>query len=88
MPLGSREDVTGRLVRLGPFWALRTRDGGQWRIDGPARLDRLVGQSVRLQGTRTGYDWLTVDRALDPATGQTLSALLPWYRRLLIRSGS
>lgn len=63
MPLGTRHIETGRLRRIGILWALDVDGGGTWRLDGSRRkLDRLVGDRVRVEGVREGFDLLGVTR--------------------------
>jgi len=52
---------TGLLLRSGDRLVLRRDDGGEWRLEAPSRAERLVGQRVRLTGTRTGFDVLNVE---------------------------
>ena len=85
MPLGTRHDETGRLGRAGLLWSLTLDGGGQWRIDGPDRLDRHVGRHVRVVGRRTGYDLLTPERLLDSLTGEEIEDLRPRSARFLAR---
>jgi hypothetical protein len=36
--------------------------GGQWRLEVLGRCDHLLGQRVRVEGTRDGHDLVNVDR--------------------------
>lgn len=62
MPLGSRHDESGLLLREGRWLVLARDDGGRWRLDGPWRMVRLLGQRVRVVGVREGFDLLGVER--------------------------
>lgn len=52
---------TGLLLRSGDWLVLRRDDGGEWRLEASPHAERLVGQRVRLIGTRTGFDILNVE---------------------------
>ena len=65
MPRGSRHVETGLLLQGKPWLVLRRDDGGEWRLDAPARACRLVGQRVRVDGVRDGFDLLAVS-AIEP----------------------
>lgn len=41
---------------------LQRDDGGRWRLDAGRRADSLLGRRVRVQGTRSGFDLLDVQR--------------------------
>jgi len=64
--MGTAHDETGLLLWEGPHLVLARDDGGRWRLDGPARLEKLVGRRVRVLGVRSGFDLLDV-RRFDPA---------------------
>lgn len=69
VPRGSRHVETGLLLEGKPWLVLRRDDGGEWRLDGPARAYRLVGQRVRVDGVRDGFDLLAV-AAIEPMSGR------------------
>ena len=83
MPIGSREEVTGLLLRDGFFYALRMPGGGTWRLDAGRKADRLVGQRVTVVGIRSGFDLLDV-QSIRPAGSKAPPA--PWWQRLLRRT--
>jgi len=64
MPRGTRHVLTGtlRLARRG--FELHMDGGGVWALDVPSwrRARRLVGQQVTVEGTRSGFDLLDIDR--------------------------
>lgn len=63
MPRGTPCTVEGLLaVGRAGLLALRTDHGGTWEIDGPSRLRRLVGRRVQVNGFRSGFDMLDVER--------------------------
>ena len=66
MPLGTHHDLTGKLEWQQGILALRLDDGGQWRLDAGIwhwlRARRLIGQPVRVQGVREGFNALVVKR--------------------------
>ncbi len=68
VPRGSRHVETGLLLQGKPWLVLRRDDGGEWRLDAPARAYRLVGQRVRVDGVRDGFDLLAV-AAIEPLSG-------------------
>lgn len=69
VPRGSRHVETGLLLQGKPWLVLRRDDGGEWRLDAPARAYRLVGQRVRVDGVRDGFDLLAVE-AIEPLSGR------------------
>ena len=62
MPKGTRHVITGMLVRDGHNLYIRTDEGGHWRLDAPAKADRLIGQRVEVEGVRDGFDLLVVKK--------------------------
>lgn len=62
MPLGSKHDETGLLLREGVWLVLQRDDGGRWRLDTTSTAERLLGHRVRVQGTRGGFDILDVTK--------------------------
>lgn len=62
MPLGSRHDECGLLLREGHWLILKRDDGGRWRLDASRKAERLLGRRVRIEGVRSGFDLLDVKR--------------------------
>lgn len=62
MPLGSKHDEQGMLLREGRDLVLMRDDGGRWRLDADPGADKLLGRRVRVEGARTGFDILSVTR--------------------------
>ena len=64
MPRGTRHVVTGTLRRstLGPV--VEMDDGGRWQVDIDGRWRRHLGRRVRIEGVRTGFDLLAVERMI------------------------
>ncbi|WP_240502305.1 DUF5818 domain-containing protein [Sphingomonas panacis] len=69
MPHGSRHRETGLLLRSSHGLALRRDDGGVWQLDAPHRAYHLIGQRVRLEGIRDGFDLLGVTQ-IEPLSGR------------------
>jgi hypothetical protein len=63
MPRGTTHTVEGLLLAGGIYPILRTDGGGQWRLDLPRGFRSLIGQRVRVSGTRSGFDMLDVVEA-------------------------
>lgn len=66
MARGSNHEETGILLEFEVYPVLRTDGGGQWRLDPSCRYRHLVGQRVRVFGTRADFDILDVKR-IEPA---------------------
>jgi hypothetical protein len=62
MPIGSKHDETGLLLREGQFLILQRDVGGRWRLSADLGTERMLGQRVRIQGIRSGFDLLDVTR--------------------------
>ena len=62
MPLGSKHDETGRLLRERGAMVLERDIGGRWRLDADPSTERMLGQRVRVEGVRSGFDLLDVRR--------------------------
>lgn len=62
LPLGSHHDEHGLLLKDGGSLVLRRDDGGQWRLDADRDARRFLGGRVRVEGTRSGFDILSVER--------------------------
>lgn len=60
MPRGSIHNETGLLLREGRWLVLARDEGGRWRLDADPKADRLLGQRVRIEGVRSGFDLLDV----------------------------
>lgn len=60
MPRGSRHELTGMLLAHGQSLTLRVADGGERRLDVPARAWSLVGRRITVTGTRDDFDLLAV----------------------------
>lgn len=60
MPLGSRHDEAGLLLREGGALILQRDDGGRWRLDADPASEALLGKRVRVIGVRSGFDLLDV----------------------------
>ncbi|MDR7154852.1 hypothetical protein J2W40_001667 [Sphingobium xenophagum] len=66
MSLGAAHEETGILLEVGVYPVLRTEGGGQWRLDPSCRYRHLIGQRVRVFGTRAAFDVLDAKR-IEPA---------------------
>lgn len=64
MSRGTRHELVGVLLDGELFPTLRVPDGGQWRLDLPGRYRHLVGQRVRVIGSRGEFDMLDVERIM------------------------
>lgn len=62
MPIGSKHDETGLLLKDAHNLVLDRDAGGCWRLDSTRKALRLVGRRVRVQGIRDGFDLLAVTR--------------------------
>lgn len=62
MPRGSKHDEQGLLLRERGFLILRRDDGGRWRLEADPEAEQFLGQRVRIEGVRTGFDLLSVER--------------------------
>jgi len=62
MPRGTRHQLTGLLLlsERGPVLAMD--DGGYWALDLPPGKRRLAGQRVTIEGLRSGFNLIDVDR--------------------------
>ncbi|TKV41080.1 MULTISPECIES: DUF5818 domain-containing protein [Sphingobium] len=66
MPRGTRHELFGILLGGDPYTVLRVSDGGEWRLDCPGSCRHLLGQKVRVVGTRSDFDMLDVEQ-IEPA---------------------
>jgi hypothetical protein len=64
MPRGTRHTLTGTLRATPRGYLLETDDGGTWRFDlgWGWRARRHVDRCVIVEGVRSGFDLLDVDR--------------------------
>lgn len=65
MPRGSRHCETGLLLRGDLGLVLRLDGGGEWQLEAPGKAERYIGQRVRIEGIRDGFDLLAVTK-LEP----------------------
>lgn len=54
--------MIGLLLEHRGALVLDVEDGGTWRLDAGRSARRLVGQRVRVEGIRDGFDLLAVKR--------------------------
>lgn len=66
MPMGSRHCVTGMLMQSARGLVVEVDGGGTYALDAPGSARKLLGQRVTVEGTRSGFDRLDVDR-ISPA---------------------
>lgn len=71
VPLGAPANEAGLLLIERGHLILRRDDGGRWRLDASRRIHRLLGQRVKVQASRSGFDLLDV-HAFGPERSQTL----------------
>ncbi|MBX9846767.1 MAG: hypothetical protein K2Z80_33650 [Xanthobacteraceae bacterium] len=62
MPQGTRHVLTGLLLEHRGGLVLNVEDGGTWRLDVGRSARRLLGERVRVEGMRDGFDLLAVKR--------------------------
>jgi hypothetical protein len=63
MPRGTRHIITGTLLPgIGHLYFLEVIGGGSWQLDMCRRNDRLIGHLVTVEGIRSGFDLLDVER--------------------------
>lgn len=62
MSIGHAVDVCGVMLREGRRTNLYVDGGGYWELDLLARHLRFVGQRVRVQGVRSGFNRIDVER--------------------------
>lgn len=60
MPLGTTHAPEGLLLIERGALVLRLDGGGRWRLTADADVYQRVGQRVRIEGVRTGFDLLEV----------------------------
>lgn len=62
MPRGTRHIVTG-ILRPGRWgYSLEVDGGGIWQLDVRRSVRKLMSQRVTVEGIRSGFDLLDVDR--------------------------
>ncbi|WP_353739207.1 DUF5818 domain-containing protein [Sphingomonas sp. NIBR02145] len=72
MPLGVALSLEGLLLEDGRHLYLRMDDGGGWRIEAGWSARKLVGQRVRIEGTRDGFDlWRRSGSCLSPERSES-----------------
>ena len=80
MPQGSRHRLTGLLLEGAHDPVLRVDDGGEWQLD----LDRsdlvLLGRRVVVDGVRSGFDLLAVERIWLHGTPEPPQRVSLWMR--------
>lgn len=62
MPMGSRHVEEGLLLTEGRWLVLALDGGGRWRLDAPWKARKLLGLRVRVEGVRSDFDLLDVER--------------------------
>lgn len=68
MPMGTRYVVTGLLLNSKRGLVLDVDGGGTYALDVDGKAHKLVGLRVTVEGTRSGFERLDVDR-IGPAQG-------------------
>jgi len=62
MPRGTRHVVTG-ILRPGKWgYSLEMEGGGVWQLDIAGSAHRYLGQRVTVEGVRSGFDLIDVER--------------------------
>jgi hypothetical protein len=62
MPRGTRHTLTGLLDWTERGHILRVDGGGVWTLDPDRALRKWLGKRVTIEGVRTGFDFLSVER--------------------------
>ena len=62
MPRGTRHVLTGTLRLTVMGYGLEMDGGGRWRLDVAGSVRRYIGQTVTVDGVRSGFDLLDVYR--------------------------
>lgn len=62
MPIGKRHELIGLLLENHGGLILDVDGGGTWRLDARPGDRTLLGQRVRVDGIRDGFDLLAVKR--------------------------
>lgn len=91
MPIGAICEDTGVIAQRDHGLILLGDEGGRWRLDATHKIKRWIGYRVRISGTRTGFDVLSVDRIerYDASGWMTLppkpifARLMAWLRSRL-----
>ena len=61
MPIGSRYRLEGQLSNAPRGLLVQVDDGGVWALDADPDAKALVGQRVKVEGTRSGFDRIDVE---------------------------
>jgi Protein of unknown function (DUF5818) len=78
VPLGSEHHESGLLIHGAHSLLLQRDEGGRWRLDAPRKAHRLVGRRVTIEGKRSGFDRLDVDRIYPEGQPPKQSFILSW----------
>ena len=70
MGRGTRYRIDGILMTARRGFVLRVDDGGEWALDVDGRALKFVGCRVEIEGVRSGYDLIDVDR-IEKLTGRS-----------------
>lgn len=62
MPKGTRHIVSGILADSPRGYVLRVDGGGAWTLEPKRSLRNWLRRHVTVEGVRTGFDFLTVER--------------------------
>ena len=66
MPRGTHHRLTGRLMETQRGLVLEMDDGGSFELDTNRSARKLLGMRVTLEGTRSGFNLIDVER-IEPA---------------------
>lgn len=82
MPRGTRHMLTGTLFLARRGFELHMDGGGVWALDVPSwrRARRFLGQRVTVEGTRSGFDLLDINRMHIVGEQEMADT---WWRRLI-----
>lgn len=67
MPIGTFHIETGLLLQQRGGLILQRDDGGRWRLDADRDTEKFLGQRVRVEAIRSGFDLLDVSRITQAA---------------------
>lgn len=56
---------TGILLADQGRFVLQIEGGGCWRLEAPRKLKAMLGQRVRIEGSRVDFDVIEVDRCVE-----------------------
>lgn len=83
MTRGTRHIITGTLLPgIGHLYFLEVIGGGSWQLDMSRRHDRLIGHLVTVEGVRSGFDLLDVNRVIAVDGRPVHSKAMSWLTRL------